>query len=324
MTLIRLATRSSPLARHQAGLVAAALERPRAAATSAVEVELVAVETTGDRRSDVPITEIAGRGVFVKEVEQALLDGRADLAVHSAKDLPSTAGTEGLIIAAFPERGDPRDALVGRPLDDLHPGARIATGSVRRRAQLAWLRPDLRFPDLRGNIATRLRKIPPEGAIVVAAAALVRLGLFDHAAQILDPSELLPQVGQGALAVQCRTDDHATCALVAELDHAPTRRCVEAERAFLRVLGGGCDLPVGAYAVELESGELALEALVAAADGSAVVRSRSVGTEPEVLGQHLASELVEARGGSALLAGSSPWPGTPFVAIRADSRPGPG
>ena len=238
-----VATRGSNLALTQARLVAALL-----AEVAEVEVELVVVETLGDRRTDTPISALGGQGVFVKEVQAAVLDGRADLAVHSAKDLPSTP-TPGLVIAAVPERADPRDALVGSTLDGLAPGSLVATGSVRRRAQLAWLRPDLTFTGLRGNIETRLAKAPAYDAIVVAAAALARLGRLEDVAELLAPTVMVPQVGQGALAVECREDDDRARAALAAVDHGPSHRAVDAERAFLATLGSGCDLPVGAYAV---------------------------------------------------------------------------
>src|SRR5207244_454712 len=184
-------------------------------------------------------------------VQAAVLDGRADVAVHSAKDLPP-GSADGLVIAAIPERDDSRDALVGSTLEGLPVGARVGTGSVRRRAQLAGLRPDLTFASLRGNIDTRLAKADAFGAIVMAAAALERLGRRPAVAEVLDPSVLLPQVAQGALAVECREDDGETRAALAAIEHEPSRRAVDAERAFLAELGGGCDLPVGAYATPLE------------------------------------------------------------------------
>ncbi|MDQ1445163.1 MAG: hydroxymethylbilane synthase, partial [Acidimicrobiaceae bacterium] len=233
---LRAATRGSALARWQTDLVLSLLGSGLG--------EALVVETTGDRRTDVPIHAIGGQGVFVKEVQAAVLEGRADIAVHSAKDLTSTP-TDGLVIAAFPERGDPRDALVGSTLAGLRAGALVATGSVRRRAQLAGLRPDLVFTDLRGNIDTRLEKASDYDAVVMAAAALRRLDRWDRVDEVLDPSVLLPQVAQGALAVECRADDTETIEMLAAIDHAPTRLAVTAERAFLAELGGGCDLPVG-------------------------------------------------------------------------------
>lgn len=238
---LRLATRGSRQALAQSRAVAAEIT----AGTGRV-VELVTVETTGDVRLDVPLHEIGGQGVFVKEVQRAVLDGRADLAVHSAKDLPS-APADGLIVAAFCARRDPRDALVGRRLDDLADGATVATGSVRRRAQLRRVRPDLRFVELRGNIDRRLSKIPEGGAIVMAVAALEILGLTERIADVLDAGEFVPAVGQGCVAVECRIDDAATRDVLGVIDHRPTRRDVEIERAFLAELGSGCSLPVGAH-----------------------------------------------------------------------------
>lgn len=242
MNRVRIATRGSAQARTQSEHVAAGIRR----ANPKIDVELVFVETTGDRRQDVSLHSIGGQGVFVKEVQTAVLEGRADLAVHSAKDLPSTPA-DGLVIGAFGERRDPRDVLVGRALSDLARGATVATGSVRRRAQLASLRPDLTFTELRGNIPTRLEKIPVDGAIVMAAAALEILGWTDRIAQALDVDRLVPAVGQGAVAIECRHDDDAVRELLSLVDHASTRRSVEIERAFLAELGSGCSLPIGAF-----------------------------------------------------------------------------
>lgn len=242
MSLLRIATRSSAQARTQATAVAEDLQR----AHPELAVELVFVDTVGDRRSDVPLHIIGGQGVFVKEVQIAVLEGRADLAVHSAKDLPSTPA-DGLVIAAFGRRRDPRDVLVGRPLVDLADGATVATGSVRRRAQLRRLRPDLNFVELRGNIPTRLEKIPDDGAIVMAAAALEILGWSERVSEFLAVDDMVPAVGQGCVAVECRVEDRSTLDLVAAVDHAPSRRAVEHERAFLAELGSGCSLPVGAF-----------------------------------------------------------------------------
>jgi hydroxymethylbilane synthase len=241
---VRIATRGSLQARTQAEVVARALE----AAQPGLEAELVFVDTTGDRRQDVPLHTIGGQGVFVKEVQRAVADGRADLAVHSAKDLPSESAP-GLRIAAFCARRSAGDALVGRALADLGDGATIATGSVRRRAQLTAVRPDLRFAELRGNIQTRLGKIPDEGAIVMAIAALEVLGLTHLVADELDPAVFVPAVGQGCVAVECSESDDLTAELLDAIDDPATRAAVEAERAFLATLGSGCSLPVGAHVV---------------------------------------------------------------------------
>jgi hydroxymethylbilane synthase len=290
--VLRAATRGSALARWQTDHVIARL---------GVDVEIVVVQTEGDRRTDIPIEAIGGRGVFVKEVQAAVLDGRADIAVHSAKDLPSKP-TDGLVIGAFPPRADPRDALVGGTLATLPAGARIGTGSIRRRAQLAWLRPDLTFAGLRGNMETRLAKAANFDAIVVAAAALQRLGRSAERSEVLDPELVVPQVGQGAMAVECREDDAATRELLAAIDDRPTRLAVEAERAFLREIGGSCDLPVGAYATVADgSGTIRLEGMLATGDGRIVIRKRDDDADPFELGRRVARYLLDDAGGSALL-----------------------
>ena len=309
MLTLRIATRGSQLALRQAEAVGDAIASAApAAARGSVAIELVVVETAGDVQRDRPIGAIGGQGVFVKEVEQALLEGRADLAVHSAKDLPSGAGTEGLGIVAVPKRADPRDALVGRALSELGPGARVATGAPRRRAQLAWLRPDLRFVELRGNIATRLGKVPAAGAVVMAYAALERLGLTGLAAEVLPTSTMLPQVGQGALAVQCRVRDEVATEAARSIDDAASHRCLDAERAFLGELGGGCELPVGALAVIGSGGEVELEGLIASLDGLVLLRRAMRGPDPLQLGQALAAEIRDRCGGAEILFGTSGVP----------------
>jgi hydroxymethylbilane synthase len=239
---VRIATRSSAQARTQAEVVARAIE----SACTDLATELVFVETLGDQHQDVPLHTIGGQGVFVKEVQRAVLGGFADIAVHSAKDLPSEQA-EGLTIAAFTERRDPRDALIGSTLDGLALGATVATGSVRRRAQLRTLRPDLSFIELRGNIHTRLSKVPDDGAIVMAVAALEVLELTDRIAEAFDVDVMVPSVGQGCVAVECRANDDQTIAALATIDHAASRHAVAAERAFLAELGSGCSLPLGAH-----------------------------------------------------------------------------
>ena len=291
MAPLRVATRGSALARRQAERVVDMLD---------VDAEYVVVSTRGDERRDVPIHVMGGTGVFVKEVEQAVLDGRADVAVHSAKDLPSVTPPE-LALGALPERGDPRDALVGRRLDDIPTGGRVGTGSVRRRAQLASVRPDLGFGELRGNIPTRLEKAGAFDAVVVAAAALDRLGLADRVAERVDPSVVLPQVAQGALAVECRADDDATRALLAGIDDAGVRAAVVAERAFLARLGGGCNLPCGALAETEDDGELRLDAMLGSFDGRVSLRARVAGRDSEAVGAEAARRLVEEDGGRLVL-----------------------
>jgi hydroxymethylbilane synthase len=291
MPPLRVATRGSALARWQAERIVELL---------GVEAEYVIVSTRGDERRDVPIHAMGGTGVFVKEVEQAVLDGRADVAVHSAKDLPAETAPE-LVIGALPERGDPRDALVGRPLDEIPTGGRVGTGSVRRRAQLAALRPDLGFAELRGNIPTRLEKAAGFDAVVLAAAALDRLGLADRIAERVDPSVVLPQVGQGALAVECRADDDGTRELLARVDDAEVRAAVTAERAYLAELGGGCNLPCGALAEADGVGGLRLEALLASLDGRITLRARVDGHDPGAVGAEAARRLVDEEGGRLVL-----------------------
>ena len=290
MTL-RAATRGSPLARWQTDRVATLL---------GTDVEVVVIETAGDRDRTSPLHEIGGQGVFVKEVQAAVLDGRADIAVHSAKDLPSTTA-DGLALACVPERDDPRDALVGAALADLGTGAVVGTGSVRRRAQLAHARPDLRFAELRGNMATRLGKAAEFDAVVVAHAAVRRLGRAEVVAEVLDLDVMVPQVAQGALAVECRVGDDATFSRLAAIEDADARRCVDAERAFLAELGSGCELPVGALAV-VDGDALSLTGLVASADGAEVLRHCASGTDPVALGRAVARHLLDVAGGAALLA----------------------
>jgi len=242
---LRIATRFSPQARAQADHIANEL----GAAHPAIDVQWVFVDTVGDRRVDVPLHRIGGQGVFVKEVQRAVIDGRADIAVHSAKDLPSTF-TPGLTIGAYGARRDARDVLVGTTLDELAVGATVATGSVRRKALLAERRPDLQFTELRGNIATRLSKVPANGAIVMAAAALDILGMPDRISDYLDPSWFIPQVGQGAVAIECRDDDADTLGVLAMIDNQASRFAVELERTFLAEIGSGCSLPVGAHVAD--------------------------------------------------------------------------
>jgi len=241
MDRIRIATRSSPQARAQSEHVGRLITN-----VTGAQVDYVSVDTAGDVNQSTPLHQMGGTGIFVKEVQNAVIEGRADIAVHSAKDLPSEPHP-GLVIGAVGERRTPNDALVGRSLDDLAPGATVATGSVRRRAQLRRARPDLVFVELRGNIQTRLSKVPDAGAIVMAVAALEILGLTDRIAGVLDLDTAVPMVGQGSVAVECRRDDDAVLAVLAAIDHAPSRRAVTAERAFLAELGAGCSVPVAAH-----------------------------------------------------------------------------
>lgn len=288
---LRVATRGSALALWQAERVVARLGG---------EASLVIVSTRGDRDTSSTIHALGGTGVFVKEVQDAVLRGEADVAVHSAKDLPPLT-PDGLHLAAIPERGDVRDALVGARLDDLPTGARVGTGSVRRRAQLAARRPDLTFGELRGNIPTRLEKAAGFDAIVVAAAALDRLDLADRIAERLAPSTLLPQVAQGALAVECRADDAATIDALAAIDDPVAHATVRAERAYLAELGGGCSLPCGGYATRRDDGQWGLDALLASLDGRVVLRVSGAGADPAPLGRAVARRILDDAGGRVVL-----------------------
>ena len=291
MTPIRIATRGSELALWQARFVASKLGR---------KTELVIVSTRGDRDQGSSLDQLGGQGVFVKEVQAALLDGRADLAVHSAKDLPAIS-PEGLAIGAFPKRGDVRDALVGKALGELRSGEIIATGSLRRRAQLKSMRPDLAFTSLRGNIATRVAMAQRYGAVVVAYAALERLGRLDAVAQVFEPEEMIPQVGQGALAVECRSSDDDLQACLAVIDDPNTRLAVESERSFLERLGSGCSLPVGAYAtVDPGVKRIDLIAFIGSPNASFGIQVEGSGFDPHELGARLGLELLD-KGGLKLL-----------------------
>jgi hydroxymethylbilane synthase len=287
---LRAATRASPLALWQTSEVARLL----AAAHRGLDLEAVAQQTTGDRLAEAPLADIGGKGVFVRSLQAAVIEGRADLAVHSAKDLPSVT-PDGLWLAAIPPRGEVRDALVGGRLKDLPADAVVATGSARRRVQLADQRPDLRFAGLRGNIDTRLAKAAAFDAVVVALAALERLGRRPPVLDVLDVESMVPQVGQGALAVECRADDAELRGLLAAIEDPATRRCVDAERAFLATLGGDCTIPAGAHA-ELLGDEVQLRGVLAAGEGEPLRRATVRGADGEEVGRQLAGALL---GGTA-------------------------
>ncbi len=294
---LRLATRGSPLARRQTDMVAHLLAQAR----PGLVVEPVVVRTEGDRRSEEAIERIGGQGVFVKEIQEAVLAGRADVAVHSATDLPPRP-VPGLALGAVPDRADVRDALVGSTLSGLRAGARVATGAARRRAQLANLRPDLCFVEARGNIETRVAKAGVGGveAVVVALAALERLSIASQAAEVLSPLVMLPQVGQGAIALECREDDAALAELLGGIDDRAAHHALRAERSMLAALGASCSLPVGGWAVPADGG-LRLRAMAASPDGRVVLHAERTGTEPEALGAEVAVALVEECGGAGLL-----------------------
>lgn len=269
-------------------------------------MELVTIVTTGDRIQDRALSAVGGKGLFVKEIETALLNGEIDLAVHSAKDLPAEE-VGGLVIGAVTRRGDPRDAVVSRddlPLDRLPRGAKVGTSSLRRAAQLRHYRPDLEIIPVRGNVDTRLGKLEAMelDAVILAAAGLQRLGLGRRVAEFLSPAICLPAVGQGALAIQIRAEDGEVAGRLAPLNHGPTATAVTAERAFLEELEGSCQVPIGALAT-LEGDALALEGVLADGDGGRLVRDRIAGSAAAAgdLGRRLARSVL-TRGGAAILA----------------------
>lgn len=295
-----IGSRGSQLALWQARHVAARLER--AGIRSRIEI----IKTTGDHLQTASLMQAGGKGLFTKEIEDALLERAIDLAVHSLKDLP-TETPRGLRIAAIPEREDPRDAIAGIKLDQLPLGARVGTSSGRRVAQIRILRPDLDIQPIRGNVDTRLRKLNggEYDAVVLAAAGLRRLGLEQEIAETFSPEQICPAAGQGALAIETRSgDEAATLCQQAGLEDAATRAAVQCERAALAALGGGCQLPVGVYA-EWAGEKLAVRAVVASLDGQRHVRGRLDGpmAEAERLGERIAADLL-ARGAAGILAGA--------------------
>lgn len=300
---LRLASRGSTLALWQARHVQARLHEQH----PGLAVDIEVLHTTGDRITDVPLAMIGDKGLFTKEVDAAVIDGRTHFAVHSFKDVP-TVLQDGLVLAAVLEREDPRDAVLHAPgtaasLDELPPRARIGTSSLRRRALLLARRPDLLIEDLRGNLDTRLRKLLERryDAIILALAGIRRFGREDAVGQILEPPEWLPAAGQGALALVCRDDDEHTRSLLAPLDHPSTRAATAAERAFLARLEGGCQIPIGALG-RVDGASLTLHGLVASLDGTRVVRGDDVAglDHPETLGRTLARRLIDD-GAAAIL-----------------------
>lgn len=294
-----IATRRSALARWQADHIA-----DRLRTLTGREVELLLIVTKGDKILDVPLAMVGGKGLFVKEIEEALLDGRADLAVHSLKDVP-TAFPPGLCLGAITEREDPRDAICSpkyRNLAALPEGARVGTSSLRRQAQLKALRPDLQLVNVRGNVQTRLSKTDAEcDAVVLAYAGLKRLGLGDSATEILDVERSIPAIGQGALAIEIRENDPEIGPIVAQLNHEATRAAVTAERALLARLEGGCQVPIAGHAI-VQGGEVHLNGLVGSPDGGTILRVRRSGpvAESERIGREAAEELL-AQGAQEIL-----------------------
>jgi hydroxymethylbilane synthase len=299
---VRIATRKSALALWQAEYVKARLEffHP------GLVVELVPMSTQGDKILDTPLAKIGGKGLFVKELETAMLEDRADIAVHSMKDVP-VEFPEGLMLSTICEREDPRDAFVSNhfsSLDQLPQGAVVGTSSLRRQCQIKALRPDLQIRDLRGNVNTRLAKLDAGefDAIILAAAGLIRLGFHARIAAYLPVSQSLPANGQGAVGIECRSDDAAVQALLAPLEHTATRQAVLAERAMNRALQGGCQVPIGAFA-EIDGDKLYLRGLVGQLDGQQILQAevRGAAADGEALGQQLAGMLL-AQGAGAILA----------------------
>lgn len=294
--MLTIGSRGSQLALWQARWIQARL------VALGEECRIQIIHTTGDRITDVPLAQVGTKGLFTKEIEEALLRGDIDVAVHSMKDMP-TAVPDGLAIAAIPEREDPRDAMVGIPLANLPEGAHVGTSSLRRSSQLRALRPDFAIDSIRGNVDTRLRKLEDRhfDAIVLAAAGLRRLGLEGRIAEVLEPEVMCPAVGQGALAVETRGDGGPAHRICHRLDHPETRAAVTAERAVLARLGGGCQVPIGAYARIVE-GTLHIDAVVVSPEGDAIVRLGSSGpvSDAESMGTALGDELL-AMGGREIL-----------------------
>jgi hydroxymethylbilane synthase len=294
---LRIGTRGSLLAKWQAESI-----RKRLFAATGVEAEIVVIKTAGDKMQQVPLTQIGGKGIFIKELEEALLDETIDLAVHSVKDVPTDTPSR-LMFPAVCRRDDVRDCLVGATLASLRQGARVGTSSLRRQAQLLHIRPDLDIRDLRGNVDTRLRKVESGEyeAILLAKAGLDRLGLSQRISEILSPEVCMPAVGQGAIAAECRLKDAETADVLAPLDDAETRTAIIAERALLAALQGGCQVPLGAWA-RIERGELVLEACVCSVDGVQYVKQRATAPPEQAaaLGEHMARLLIEAGAQSIL------------------------
>jgi len=295
--ILRIGTRGSMLAKWQAESV-----RKKLFAVSGMEAEIVIIKTSGDKMQQAPLTQIGGKGIFIKELEEALLEESIDLAVHSVKDVPTDIPSR-LMFPAVCRRDDVRDCLVGCTLANLRHGARVGTSSLRRQAQLRHLRPDLDLRDLRGNVDTRLRKVESGEyeAVMVAKAGLDRLGLSQRISEVLSPEICMPAVGQGAIAVECRLKDTEAGDLLAPLDDAETRTAIIAERALLSALQGGCQVPMGAWA-RIERSELLLDACVCSVDGAQYVKQRATAPPDQAvqLGEHMARVLIEAGAQSIL------------------------
>ena len=293
--ILRIGTRASKLALKQSEWVKGKIEVTH----PGVNIDLVRIKTMGDKILDSPLSKLGGKGLFVKEIEDALLQGRVDLAVHSMKDVPAEL-PDRLMLSTFPKREDPADALIatgGQTLDQLPRGASVGTSSLRRGAQLLHARPDIELVPLRGNVDTRLRKLESGDlhAIILAAAGLKRLGLSSRITQTLSFDQVLPAVGQGALGIETRRDDEQTVSLLSFLDHKPTRLTVTTERAFLKELEGGCQVPIAGLA-QLDEDKLSFEGMVAELDGSRILREKIIGTkdQAEEIGITLARRLLDS------------------------------
>jgi hydroxymethylbilane synthase len=297
LRILRIGTRGSILAKWQAESI-----RKQLFDATGVEAEIVIIKTSGDKMQQAPLTQIGGKGIFIKELEEALLEETIDLAVHSVKDVPTDIPSR-LMFPAVCRRDDVRDCLVGSTLANLRHGARVGTSSLRRQAQLKHLRPDLDLRDLRGNVDTRMRKVESGEyeAVMVSKAGLDRLGLSQRISEVLSPDVCMPAVGQGAIAVECRLKDPETADLLAPLDDAETRTAILAERALLATLEGGCQVPLGAWA-RIERGELLLDACVCSVDGVQYVKQRASSPPDQAaqLGEHMAKMLIEAGAQSIL------------------------
>jgi len=294
---LRIGTRGSLLAKWQAEFV-----RQRLFAATGIEPEIVVIKTAGDKMLNAPVAQIGGKGIFIKELEEALLEETIDLAVHSVKDIPTDIPSR-LMFPAVCKRDDVRDCLVGSTIANLRQGARVGTSSLRRQAQLRHVRPDLDLRDLRGNVDTRLRKVESGEyeAVVVSKAGLDRLGFSKRISEVLSPEVCMPAVGQGAIAVECRLQDREAEDLLAPLDDAETRAAVIAERALLGALHGGCQVPMGAFA-RVEHGDLAMDACVCSVHGAQCVRQHASAPPEQAaqLGAHMAQLLIEAGAQSIL------------------------
>ncbi|ASS74911.1 hydroxymethylbilane synthase [Tumebacillus algifaecis] len=299
MKRIVVGTRKSPLALTQTEMVMAKLQEHH----TGLEIGMEKIVTKGDRILDVTLSKVGGKGLFIKEIEQAMYEKKIDFAVHSLKDMP-TEMPEGLMLAAITEREDPRDVVItrnGSTFADLPIGARVGTSSLRRAAQLLNARPDIEIVSVRGNINTRIAKLEELqlDAIVLAAAGLERMGWAEKISERLSTELCIPAVGQGALAIQCRSEDEEIREILSVLDDVNTRRTVTAERTVLGRLNGGCQIPIGAFA-ELEGGELKLTGIVGSADGLTLLKETATGTDPMALGHAVAERLIEKGAGEIL------------------------